>query len=194
MLHSKGHPGRRGRGLPEQILIGLLLCGLLSALSAPLQAAGNPEYKIKAALIYKLAKFVSWPDKVFADADQPLRICVLGKNPFDDALQAISSRTVAGRSLTVGDVSGGGDLQGCQLVFVADSEERQLGATIAGFSGQPILTVSDIEGFARRGGMVEIGRSGKRLEIRINPDAAQRAGVQIAAPLLGMANIVEDER
>jgi len=142
MLHSKGHPGRRGRGLPGKLLIGLLLYGLLPVLSPALQAAANPEYKIKAALIYKLTKFVSWPDRVFADADQPLRICVLGKNPFDDALQAISSRTVAGRSLVVSDVGGVDDLQRCQLVFVAGSEGRQLDATIADFAAQPILTVS----------------------------------------------------
>jgi hypothetical protein len=46
------------------------------------------EYEAKAALIYNFAKFTTWPEETFQDAEAPFVFAVLGNNPFGDASAA----------------------------------------------------------------------------------------------------------
>ena len=52
--------------------------------------------------------------------------------------------------------------------------------------------MSDMSGFVDRGGVVELTRRGTRLGFRVHVDNARKAGLMISAPLLELAEIVED--
>ena len=57
-----------------------------------------------------------------------------------------------------------------------------------------VVTVSDIDGFARAGGMVELAvnpEGGNLLNILINRKAAQAQNIQFNAQLLRLARVVE---
>ena len=65
----------------------------------------SSEYLIKAGFIYNFAKFVEWPPSSFSDASAPLRICVLGRDPFGEELRnIIMQKRVGGRTLEVDQV------------------------------------------------------------------------------------------
>ncbi len=152
----------------------------------------DAEYQIKIALIYKLTKFVTWPEGTFTADDQPFSLCVLGRDPFGHALDALSTRQVRGHPISAARharIQTGA--ANCDLVFVADSQRQTLDAALEGMRQRPILTVSDIPGFAEQGGMVEITRDDKRLRFRINLAAAAGAGLRIAAPLLDLSDVVQ---
>ena len=53
-----------------------------------------------------------------------------------------------------------------------------------------ILTVSDIEEFAERGGMIGFRIEEKRVRFSVNTEAADRAGLQISSRLLKLARLV----
>jgi hypothetical protein len=57
----------------------------------------------------------------------------------------------------------------------------------------PILTVSEIEGFAQRGGIINFIIVEKKIRFEINPDAAKQVGIHISSQLLQLARIVTDE-
>ena len=40
------------------------------------------EYQVKAVFLFNFAKFVEWPATAFKSANEPIRICLLGQNPF----------------------------------------------------------------------------------------------------------------
>jgi hypothetical protein len=171
----------------------LLLTPLVLAMLSVVHAAQPvDEYTLKLALVYKLTKFVTWPAHVFHDATQPFNICVLGKNPFGKSLDALTARQVYGRPIRVQRLTSldGRGVQ-CQVVFVARSEGRSVDAILTTSVGRPILTVSALDRFARRGGMVEVVRTDRRFGLRINLDAARTGGLRIAAPLLELAVIVD---
>jgi hypothetical protein len=55
-----------------------------------------------------------------------------------------------------------------------------------------MLSVSDVEGFGQRGGMVNLLTTGRKIRIEVNMDEARRNGFDISAKLLRLARIVTD--
>jgi hypothetical protein len=54
-----------------------------------------------------------------------------------------------------------------------------------------VVTVSDIPGFAKAGGMVELTVSGEHVGVMLNRRAAQKQGLEFNAQLLRLARVVE---
>lgn len=77
-----------------------------------------------------------------------------------------------------------------QLLFIPDLEEARSGAVLRWVYGQPILTVSDAEGFTRLGGGIELARSGGRVQFVINTDALSRSGLTPSSQMLRLAQRV----
>ena len=59
--------------------------------------------------------------------------------------------------------------------------------------GHSVLTVSDMEGFAQQGGVINLVIRNQRLGFEINEDAAQRANLKISSKLLKLAKVVKDK-
>lgn len=185
--------GHRLRGAVAGWLLPALLLAALPGI-APTRGAevpGDRERALKAALLYKLTKFVTWPADAFDAPRAPLGICVVGHDPFGGALDAIGGRTVSGRPIRVQRHAGPAAARGCHLAFIPDSEAPRLEAAMDSLAEHPVLLVSDIHRFAEQGGMVEIARDGRRLGFRINLGRARAAGLELAAPLLQLSTLVE---
>jgi hypothetical protein len=56
---------------------------------------------------------------------------------------------------------------------------------------QGVLTVSEIENFAQRGGVIHLKKENNRIVFEINLAAAKRAGLTMNAHLLKLAKIVK---
>ena len=64
---------------------------------------------------------------------------------------------------------------------------------MSGLDDREVLTVGEIEGFARRGGMINFYLEGNRVRFEINPAAAQRGRLKISSQLLGLGKIIRTE-
>lgn len=155
---------------------------------APAAPAPVPEYALKAALFFKLPPFVYRPD---TDRSTPLTMCILGSNPFGNALDRLASATIDGRPVRIRRLDAGRDAGSCEFVFISRSEADDLDGTLRRLATHPVVTVSDIDGFARAGGMVEfaLGSEGS-IAILINRSAGQRLGIEFNAQLLRLARVV----
>ncbi|MBA1445093.1 MAG: YfiR family protein [Gammaproteobacteria bacterium] len=172
-----------------------LCCLWLLMVLLPLQLIAAPpsaEYKLKAALIYKLSKFVEWPDLTGADKSGSFGICVLGEDVFGSALDALEQRKAAGRTVRVRRFTQSESIgDSCQVVFISKSKRAFMGAILQKLKGRPILTLGDTEGFAEQGGIIEFTRGKKRIGFLINLESARRSGLKIAAPLLDLATVLD---
>lgn len=150
----------------------------------PVLAQDVSEYGMKAILFYRLSQFVYWP----ADSKPPppLTLCVVGKNPFGSALNQID-QSIA----TVETRQGPSDLGACQLVFIPRSEAGNLDNWLSKAETRRLVTVSDIPGFARSGGMIELPLEGERVSIVINRRSARKSGFEFNAQLLRLARVIE---
>ncbi len=183
------------RGARQRLQGGVLPVAL--ALWLPAAAAALPlavsEYAVKAAFLYKFAKFVSWPEGALPPQD-PFRLCVYGDDPFGDDLDRIvAGKRVGGHPIEVRRLRTVAEADSCHVVFLSPAEERLHRRVIAELADKPVLTVGDVEGFAERGGIIGLRVDGGRIRIEINPKAAARAGLHIDAELLGLARLVGQE-
>lgn len=170
---------------------GLLLCLVtISPVSASAQSRGR-EYDVKAVFLFNFAHFVEWPPAAFAGSNTPLCIAVLGENTFGKALdETIRGESIQNRKLRVQYFRKVEDVKNCQLLFVSKSEKARLNQILTAVKSQPILTVSDIEDFATRGGVIKFFPEGSQLRFQINPTAATQAGLKLSSQLLSLGKIV----
>ena len=158
------------------------------------QAPAPSEYQVKAAFLYNFVKFVEWPSSAESQAG-PIALCVIGKDPFRGELhRAVDGKAVNGRPLIVRQTSDASATQSCQVLFVSLSEEGRAAGIIAAVAGWSVLTVSDIDWFSERGGMINFIMQGQRVRFQINPDAAARAGLRISSKLLHLGVTPEEKK
>jgi hypothetical protein len=166
---------------------GFALLGLLLLLWLPARAQEitAPEDKVKAAFLYNFTKFVEWPTNVFATPDAPLVIGVLGRDPFGQVLDdTLKNKTVKNRRVVLVRCKRTEDAAGCHVLYICDSEQKKLPAILGELRGKPILTVSDLDGFSRQGGMIELIKSEDTIGFEINRKAADREGLRLSSKLL----------
>lgn len=163
--------------------------------SIPVPGAALPpagpatDYEVKAAFLYNFAKFVEWPEP--ASPGAPLVVTVLGDDPFGPVLdRTLAGRTAQERTLVARRISRAEDAEPSQILFVGASEEPRLPQILSVLEGRSVLTVSEMDGFAERGGMIGFRTEGSRVRFDINLQQATRARLRISAELLQMARIV----
>ncbi len=157
------------------------------------------EYGVKAAYLFNFAKFVEWPAGAFENEASPILIGVLGEDPFGGELdKAVEGKNVAGRSLRIKrfgdfDENQAPQLRKCQILFIAYSEEGNLPAILRALNGASVLTVSEIEGFPQKGGIILFDLEGDRVTLGINPTTARRGNLILNSKLLHVAKIYGSE-
>lgn len=172
---------------------GALLCIAGALAFSSLSAATGPtkEYQIKALFLFNFIQFAEWPPSAFGDAASPIRIGVLGENPFGSELESvIRGEKVRQRALQIEYSNRPQDLQDCHLVFISNSERNAIPRVLAAFNGRPILTVGDMRDFAQRGGVINFYFEGQKVRFNINRAAAQASGIKLSSQLLSLARIV----
>jgi hypothetical protein len=157
----------------------------------PAQTAISKEYQVKAAFLYNFSQFVVWPAEAFPEAQTPLVIGVIGEDPFGAYLdEIVQGEQVNNRPLIVQRFHQVEEIKVCHILFVSQSETKRLEEIFARLKGRNILTVGDIDGFAKQGGMIRFVTEKNKVRFRINVEAAKAAKLTISSKLLKPAAIV----
>lgn len=152
-----------------------------------------PEYAVKAAFVYNFARFTEWPASAFAGSGSPLRLCVLGQDPFDGALDTIAGKKIRNRELVISYPIWAEEAQRCHILFISESVRERLPEIIALVNGFPILTIGDMPEVARSGGIIGLEKVENRIRFQVNLDAMERSGLRLSSRLLDLAIIVRNE-
>ncbi len=152
------------------------------------------EYKIKAGYLYNFSKFVDWPVYKKSEKNQTLNICLLGDDHFGSILDPIQKKKSKGRRIRLFRFKQmQSEVRQCQILFIADNEPEQAEQIISGLNGISLLTVGDTQRFAASGGMVGFVIINGKVRLQINRAAVEKAGLNISAKLLEVAQIVETQ-
>jgi hypothetical protein len=170
---------------------GLALSLCLLALAPRESGAQSKEYQVKAAFLFNFAQFVQWPDAAFKGTDTPFSIGILGDDPFGTALdETVKGEAVGGHKFTVQRSHRLVDLANCQIIFVSKSEKNHVAQILSALGSRPVLTVGEIEGFARDGGGINFYIDGTKVRFEINPTTAQNGRLKISSQLMSLGKIV----
>lgn len=174
------------------------LLGALAVVAALLAAPGAAtaqvtasESDVKAAFLYNFTKFVEWPPAAFADARSPLKICVLGEDPFGKTLRALVNEEVGGRPLSLLRLDNLSNPAACHVLFISRSEKNRLPQILAALGDAPVLTVGDTPELFAQGGIINFILEGSKVRFEINQEAAERVGIRISSKLLALARRVK---
>jgi len=172
----------------KNILILALLGLLLHFRPTPACAENHQpsESQVNAAFVYNVARYVTWPQSTSGT----FLIRILGKGSLDRAWQELKGKPVHGKSLDVRKSDDLEELTGCQIIFIGAPTRKNISRILLVLQEHPILTISNMNGFAQSGGMVHLFTENDRIRFKINLSAARQSGLKISAQLLKLAKEV----
>lgn len=157
------------------------------------QTPAMPEYLVKSAMLYHFARFTKWPEHTFEDSDVPYRFCVIGQDPFGPDLDALIRETIRNRDIITTRLQKIRHAKNCHLLFIARSERKNLQNILDQLSGRPILTIADMESFAKNGGIIELKLVDNKIRFEINLGVAKEVDIGFRSELLLLADTISGE-
>ena len=144
------------------------------ALQLGAQGPAFDEYQVKAAFLYNFAKFVEWPPGTFANASDPIGICIVGQNPFGSTLEnMVQGKKIGDRAFAVRRLRDTQQVRKCQILFVAAGEWKRTRSLLEAFKGAGILTVGETDDFTAAGGIIGFQLEGPRVRLQIALETAE---------------------
>ncbi len=156
--------------------------------------AQNPatEYEVKAAYLLNFGKFIKWPAEAIPPGMDTFSICVLGDDPFGNALNTtVRDEKIGGLPVVARRIGRSQDVTGCQVLFISRSEEKQFRKLLQSSGKTAVLTVSDMPGFLDHDGMIQFTLINNRVRFEVNLDSVQKAGLTLSSELLKVASFVK---
>lgn len=149
-------------------------------------AGPDSEPQLEAAYLVNFMKYVDWP----ANNRTTTTICLFGRDTLGSFLAGYEGRSVGGKELRVRRANSPDDMSNCQLVYIPDVEEARIGVVLRWTHHMPIIAASNIDGFARAGGGIELVRSAGQVQFIVNAESLSRNGLSPSSQMLRLAQKV----
>ncbi|HEY7353581.1 MAG TPA: YfiR family protein [Terriglobales bacterium] len=160
---------------------------VLAASYSSAQERRPTENQVEAAYLYNFGKFVTWPAERAMPTSQ-FEICVLGKDPFGEVLDAtVTGENINGKKIAVRRLSSMQQVESCRILFVSSSEEERLSTILEAAQRLSLLTVSTMKHFARRGGDIGLVSQNDRIRFEVNRAAVAKSHLLLSSELLKVA-------
>ncbi len=183
---------------PHRRLLALAACVAACVVATlgpdPALALGKSgdEYRIKAAMLYNVARFVAWPD-VSEGADERFVIVVYGRDPFGASLEEVlRGRKIAGRKIVIRRTRSFDEVLGAHIIFTSDSSAEAISALMRAAGSESALLVGDSELFCRRGGPLALAREGSRVRLVGHRGSLAACRVQLSSQLLKLVRFIDE--
>ncbi len=165
-----------------------------------------PEYKMKAVLFEKFADFIDWPNDLNVNnSSKFFVITVIGENPFfvikkdkktsENWLNLLyNEKKIRGKEVKIQFILDVKDIPGSHLLFISNSEKKNLSEIIATANKNYTLTVSDTPGFAKKGAHINFYVDKGNLKFEVNETAIRKSGFRVSYHMLKLARIIDPWR
>lgn len=157
----------------------------------PVYAVDREEHK--AIYLGRLSNYITWPANTASNnANEYFNLCVLGEDTLKGFLQATyAEKAIKHKPVNIYYVDKVENITDCHLLFISISERTVLAEILAYTNNKPVLTVSEIRGFAEHNGIIQFYMQAQKVKLKINNQAALNHGLKISAKLLAIAKVIE---
>jgi hypothetical protein len=157
----------------------------------PAQPPPSREYQIKAVFLFNFAQFVEWPAHAFPEAETPLVIGVLGRDPFGTYLEEIvRGEKINGHPLVIQRYSAVTEAKNCHILFINFTKTDDLKRAFTYLKSRSTLMVGDAPNFIQQGGMIRFFTENSKTRIQVNLETVKGAELAISSKLLRLADVV----
>ena len=191
------------------IVAALLTCYLQEALAADKKLSRTPA-ETKSIYTLHIARYTTWPGPnndepaTANSSSKPFIIGIVGEDPnnvaepFKQRVANGSGMLIKERSVEIIDLPELGThqmesqvidtLEKCSLIFFSEDSESEWHELRALLKHRPIMTVSELTGFAKQGGIVEYeyDEDAQRMYMIFNMQAIKDAGLAVSSVLLSL--------
>jgi len=103
------------------------------------------------------------------DTNEPFVIAVIGKTELTESLQLVySQQEINNKRVIIKEIKELYEIQEAHILFISESEKKNLPKILDVVKLLPILTVSETKGFAEKGVLINFFEDNKRLCFEIN--------------------------
>lgn len=147
------------------------------------------EYFVKASFIQKFARYTEWPANSIGNN---FVIGVAGTSPFSNELETLAAQThIKGKPVKIVYLKNPSEVAKCQILFISNSERRNLTNWLTTCQNQTILLVADTPGFSQKGVHFNFYyNTDETIHFEINVKALAAAGLTADLQLLNIAKII----
>jgi len=147
------------------------------------------EDKLKVVIIGKITKFVQWNNS----GRKNFSITVLNStNHFFKTL--LEGKKVHGKPIKVIYINDIKDLDDTNVLYISQNAAQELPLVFKSIKNRNILTISDIRGFAQKGGMIQLYTKNQNLRLRINLSSVKAENLKIKSSLLRISTLVKESK
>jgi YfiR/HmsC-like len=183
----RANPSRLQRHTPFAALVALAWM-ILAPVSLRPQQIQASEDRVKAAYLYNFGRYVRWPAVPDIDQDHVFPICVFDHDPFGATLDStLTGESLNGKHVAIRRIQKPREAAQCRVLFIGAAQSDHLSEILSALDQLPVLTVSDMDDFSRRGGMIQFVLEGGRVRFDVNLKTAQSARLALNSELLRVA-------
>jgi hypothetical protein len=183
--------------LPRYIASYLMLA-LAIATAAPAAAYARSDteeaakYRLQSVFLYNFISSVEWPRMVYTNDDKIIELCIIGTDKLGSVMDEVAAKAAikSGVKINIRRGMTADEADQCNIVYISASEEPAIEQIIAKMQGKPVLTVSEIKNFAKRGGIIEFTLQSGNVRFNINNHLAKEYDLKINPQLLEAAQEV----
>lgn len=170
----------------------------LTMISLPSYADNTQDKvnRVKAAFVYNIAKFVTWPDAVLQQRPDQLQICLYQQNFLAEGLQSVIGRAIQGRKLTQKVIPSLSQVEDCDILLLsANSMTSYLQERLE--KNHAVLTIADLtaettQGKVYQGIVLNLIRRGSSIGFEVNLQQVEQRQLEVSSRLLKLARILEE--
>lgn len=168
-----------------------ILCwGSYSALAQ--DEKSEAEKQVRAQFVYNFANFVEWPEDAFDQTNAPIKICLFGDVFFAPYLYSYNGSLIGDRPLSVSKADTMDEIRaGCHILYVGNDERVRLPTFWKEIRYIYVLSIGERQGFADKGGIVNILRTRDRVQFDVNIENALVNGLFLDSDLLALARVIK---
>jgi hypothetical protein len=119
-------------------------------------------------------------------------MCIVSDNPSSQVLYKLNGKSIKQRKISVIAYQEDTCLKQGHILFFATRDIGLIQQVLDRVKGLNILTIGEVDGFARAGGIINFFKEENRLRFRVNIDAVRRNGLKMSSQLLVSAQIVRE--
>lgn len=151
------------------------------------------EYTLKSVYIEKFTRFTNWPPGCgMENKEEPFSIHVLGNQAFSEMLKNIFSfQKIYQKPVEVKLLDKWKKMGECHILYISGDYEEELSQLLESIKDRPMLTISDTEGFAEKGVIINFYIERNKLRFEVNETALHESPLEMNFFLLDMAKIVD---
>lgn len=173
-------------------LVTLLVFPLYGQVKKNGQPKQMEEFPLKVLIISRFLDFIKWPPGAGTNGGAgEFVVGIIGDTPMSGYKKLFYEKIrLPGKTLVVKDVTTIEEIEGCEVLIIGNSESDRLEKILAVTETKPILSIGDTEGFGKKGVLINLYTSDRKVKFEINLPSVKKSGLNFSSKLYKLARII----